>query len=92
MVDAADLTTNNVRGLRNLKEQDVAHIDVDPPKMNSKNWPLTIEAMEEWLRGCLCVTKIPLAYVIRWEETIPAVDPVGGYATPQDELIARAPI
>jgi hypothetical protein len=48
--------------------------------------------MEEWLRGCLGVTKIPLAYVIRREETIPVEDPVGGYATLQDELIAPAPI
>jgi hypothetical protein len=54
MVEAADLLTMyNVRGLRNLKEQEIARTDVDPPKMNSKNWPLTIEAMEEWLRGCL---------------------------------------
>jgi hypothetical protein len=50
MVEAADLLTMyNVRGLCNLKEQEIAHTDVNPPKMNSKNWPLTIEAMEEWL-------------------------------------------
>jgi len=29
-----------------------------------------IEAIEEWLAGCLGTTKIPLAYVIRVDEGV----------------------
>ena len=46
------------------------HKDVDPPDFSVKDWPRMIEAVEEWLRGCLGVTKIPLAYVIRPEEAV----------------------
>jgi hypothetical protein len=35
------------------------------PEMNPKDWPRTFEAIEDWLRGVLGVSKIPLAYVIR---------------------------
>ena len=38
------------------------------------------------------VTKIPIAYVVRAEEQMTEVTPVGGYRYLQDELIARAPI
>ena len=38
------------------------------------------------------VTKIPLAYVFRAKELMPAVTPIVGYWSLQDELIARAPI
>jgi hypothetical protein len=51
-----------------------------------------MDAIDEWLRGCLGVTKIPLAYVTRPDIAIPTDEPVGGYKTKQDELIARAPI
>jgi len=35
-----------------------------------KDWPQMIEAIEEWLAGCLGTTKIPLAYVIRLDEGV----------------------
>ena len=34
--------------------------------------------------------KIPLAYVIRKDQAIPTTEPEDGYATVQDEMIARA--
>ena len=67
------------------------HNNVEAPEINAKDWPRTIEAIEEYLRGCLGVQKTPLAYVIRDDIAIPA-DPAGGYPSRQDELIARAPI
>ena len=89
---AADITLPNVREFRNHREWEDDHKDVDAPELNSRDWPRTIEGIEEWLRGCLGVTKTPLAYVIRATELMPAVDPAGGYDSKQDELIARAPI
>jgi len=70
------------------------HEDIEKHELNAKDWPKTIEAIEEWLQGCLGVTKIPLAYVIRENEAVPAhaADPVADYGSLQDEVIARAPI
>jgi len=53
--------------------------------------PKTIQSLVEYLKGCLGVTKIPLAYVIRDEPGI-FPDPPGGHITQLQELIARAPI
>jgi hypothetical protein len=91
-ITAADITLESVRAFREYKEWEENHKDVDPPEINAKDWPRTMDAIDEWLRGCLGVTDIPLAYVVRPTITIPTTDPVGGYATKQDELIARAPI
>ena len=91
VVTANDITLANIRALRHHIEWEDTHDDVDPPEINEKDWPKTIEAIEEYLRGCLGVTKIPLAYVIR-EDPEPNDPPAGGFVTLQDELIARAPI
>ena len=90
-VAAADVTLQNVRGYQNHKKWEEDHDDVEAPEINAKDWPRTMDALEEYLRGCLGVTKIPLAYVVREEEAVPAADPAGGYTSLQDELIARAP-
>lgn len=94
VIDEAAVILVNVRALTNHKKWEEDHTDVDKPEINSKDWPHTIEAIEEYLRGCLGVTKIPLAYVIRADvEPKPSADdPANGYATRQDELINRAPI
>ena len=86
------ITVENVRALRELKAWEKDHTDVEKPEINPKDWPKTIESIEEYLRGCLGVTKIPLAYVVRETTAIPVADPVGGYSSRQDELIARSPI
>ena len=93
-LDPALITLDNVRGVKYLKEWEEEHKDVEKPELNSKDWPKTIEAIEEWLCGCLGVTNIPLAYVIREEEEVPqhANDPTTNYGSLQDELIGRAPI
>lgn len=65
VVVPADVTLNAVRKLCDHHNWEKAHKDTEAPKINSRDWPKTIEGIEEWLRGCLGVTGIPLAYVIR---------------------------
>ena len=89
--EASNITLNNVRALRTHKQWEAEHKDVLAPTISMKDWPKTIQSLVEYLKGCLGVTKIPLAYVIRDEASVFS-DPPGGYATRQKELIARAPI
>ena len=91
-LSTSDITLEAIRGMKSHKEWEEKHEDVDPPTINTKDWPRTIEAIEEYLRGCLGATKIPLAYVIREDEAVPHTDPTGGYNNYEEELIARAPI
>ena len=65
---------------------------MDAPEINARDWPRTIDAIEEWLRGCLGVTKIPLAYVVRDNVEALTVDPIGGFTSKQEEQTARTPI
>lgn len=89
---AADITVETIRAMRTLKDWEKNHEDVEAPKIDSKDWPRTFDNVEEYLSGVLGTnSKIPLAYVIRANET-PADDPENGWPTPQDELINRAPI
>ena len=89
--DASNITLANVRSYRAHKQWELEHKDVAAPTINMKDWPKTIQSLVEYLKGCLGVTKIPLAYVIRDEPGV-FPDPQGGYITRQQELIARAPI
>ena len=89
---AADVTIDNISALKPRKDFEKDHEDADPPKINPRNWPKTIEGLEEWLRNCLGVSKVPLAYVIREDIAVPAADPADGYPDVHTELIARAPI
>jgi hypothetical protein len=93
-IAAADISTISVRALKVHREWEMTHKDVNPPELSDKDWPRTIEAIQEWLRGCLGTTKIPLAYVIRQDDAVtPEVDdPPTNYSTKMKELIARAPI
>ena len=89
---AADITLDQVRGIRDLRQEEENHDDVEAPKLDNRDWPKTMEAIIEYLRGCLGVTGIPLAYVVRSVEEIPAgADVATGYSSKQDEMIARAP-
>ena len=92
VVGSPEINLVNVRGIRNHRDWEKSHMDVDSPELSLQDWSRKIEIIEEWLRRCLGVSKIPLAYVVRSEELMPAATPVGGYQSLQDELIARAPI
>ena len=89
----AQLTIDNIETVRALREWEQNHKDVEAPAdiIHKVDWNKTLEGIQEFLRGNLGVTKIPLAYVIRDTEA-PEADPAGGWPTLQDELIGRAPI
>ena len=93
-----DIELDPIRQMRDLREWEEAHEDTKPQDniINAKDWHKTLEALEEYLRGCLGVTQIPLAYVIRKDEAITADpapnQPSRGWPSMQDELIGRAPI
>ena len=90
--DAANITLANVRSLLDHMKWEETQDDVDAPTLDEKDWPHTIEAIEEWFRGCLGDSlKIPLAYVIMTDED-PAGDPAAGWTSKADKLIGRAPI
>ena len=86
-----NMTLVNIRRLRPLRDQEKDHKEPKAPEIDDKDWPRTIESIEEYLAECLGVTKIPLAYVIR--DTIEPVDaPAAGWPTHQHEMIGRSPI
>lgn len=89
---AADTTLGGVRSLWDHKDWESKHENVEALEINPRDWPRTIDAIEEWLCGCLGVTTIPLAYVVRPDNEVPAIDPAGGYDSCLNELIIQAPI
>ena len=46
--DAASITLANVWSLLDHKKWEETHDDVDAPTLDEKDWPHTIEAIEEW--------------------------------------------
>ena len=67
VVGFPDINLVNVRALRNHRDWEKSHKDVDAPEMSLWDWPRNIEIIEECLRGCLGVSNIPLAKVVRSE-------------------------
>ena len=91
--EATIITLAAVRSMKTHKDWESNHVDVEAPELNDKDWALTFEAIDEWLRGCLGeISKIPLAYVVRDNEAITA-DPVAPATWPSkvDEMIGCAP-
>ena len=88
-----DIDLPAVRSIRGLRDWEDNHSALEAADniINVKDWPRTMEAIIELLRGNLGVTGIPLAYVVRDNEAI-AADPADGWPTQQDEMINRAPI
>jgi hypothetical protein len=89
------MNPTSVRRLRELKIKEGSRDQGPPtlPKIDPKNWPKTIDAIQDHFSTCLGETKAPLAYVIRDEATVPveADDPQGNYATLEEEMIRRMP-
>jgi len=95
-VDYRDVTLTEVRKLSRQREVESKTKDTgaDAPKLNSKDWPKTIEGLEEYLATFRGVTGAPLSYVVR-KQLIPPVgadDPATNYDTLDEEMISRAPI
>lgn len=86
-----DITLPVVRRIIELRLTEAKHENPkDKPVIDAKDWPKTMEAIVEYFRAYLGETGIPLAYVIRGLQEVPAVEPPGGYSSAQDEMIARA--
>ena len=95
---ATNVTTMNPTSIRRLRELKIKEDsrDGDPPTaptIDPKNWPKTMEALQDYFSCVLGETKAPLAYIIRDVAAVPAEadDPAGNYDTPENEMIARMP-
>ena len=67
VVGASEIDLDNVRELRNHRDWGKSHKEMNAPELSLRDWSQKIESIEEWLRGCLGVSKISLAYVVRSE-------------------------
>jgi hypothetical protein len=88
----ASVTLAEIRAVRDLRDNEEKYEALAKPVINDKDWPRTMEAVEEWLKGTYGQTKTSLGYVVRRSEEIPVgIDPAGDYHTVYEEMIARAP-
>ena len=86
-----DVTLANVRAFREQRLSESKHENSDKrPTMDVKDWPKNMEALQEFLRAQRGETGIPLAYIVRDEANV-GDDPVDGFPSVLDEMIARAP-
>ena len=62
--------------------------------IDAKNWPKTMESLEDYLRGHIGVKGVSLSYVVRSEEVVaPSLDePETSFLSAEYEMVARAPI
>ena len=84
-----------MRLLRELKESKNEHKDpVVSLVIHSKNWPKTMDSLEEYLRGNIGVKGVLISYVVRSEEAVaPSLDePETSFSSAEDEMVARAPL
>lgn len=96
----ADITLVKVRSFCHQTNIEDKHTDpTEAPKLNPKNWPLTIESIVEYIGGHRGVEGHPLIYCLRDEIPAPAEadDPMKGqpnskYKTHDQEMIARGNI
>ena len=66
-----NITVDNMRLFRELKESVKEHKhQVVYPVIDAKNWPKTMESLEEYLRGHIGGKGVPLSYVVRSKEAV----------------------
>ncbi len=81
-VTPADVTLLSIHGLRELRDYESTYKPSEGvPTINDKDWSTAMETILEYLCSNLGNKKIPLAYVVCKEETVPDNEPKGGYAT-----------
>jgi hypothetical protein len=88
------ITIDAICSLRELSESEDKHKDPDlKPKIDDRDWPKTMEAIDDYLGRVLGKENLPSAYVICREARVPATadNPATNYATPNSEVIRRAP-
>jgi hypothetical protein len=93
--NVAQMNPTSIRRLRELKIKEDARVSDPPtaPTIDPKNWPKTMDAIQDYFCCVLGETKAPLAYVIRDAAEVPAEadGPPGNYDTPENEMIACMP-
>ena len=88
-----EITLESVRLLCELKESEKEHADPTVTILiDAKNWPKTMEGLEEYLRGNIGVKGVPLSYVVRANEVVtPSSDePAASFSSAEDKMVARA--
>jgi hypothetical protein len=88
------ITVDAICSLRELSESEDMHKDPYlKPKIDNRDWPKTMEAIDDYLGRVLGKENLPLAYVIHQEAWVPATadNPDTKYTTPNSEMIRRAP-
>ena len=95
---ATTVTTMNptsIKRLRELKIKEDKRNGSPPsaPTIDPKNWPKTIDAIQDYFSCILGETKAPLAYIIHDDAAVKAEadDLPANYDTPENEMIARMP-
>ena len=81
-----------MRLLRDLKESEKEHKDpLVYLVIDAKNWPKTMESLEEYLRGEIGVKMVPLYYVMRSKEALAhsSDEPATRFLSAEDEMVAR---
>ena len=89
------MNPTSIRRLRELKIKEDKREGSPPsaPTIDPKNWPKTIDAIQDYFSCILGETKAPLAYIIRDDAAVkPEADDIpANYDTPENEMIARMP-
>ena len=88
-----DVTLPTIRALRTTRDAEAKHQNPTVvPKIDPKDWPKTIEGIQDYLRHYLGSTGIPLGYVTQAQEhVLPAQLDNTTYHSIRDEMVARAP-
>ena len=68
------MTIDSIKTITRCREWEEEHTDPDEPELTfgDDQWPKTMEALDEYLHGCLGATKIPLSYVVRKDVDVKA--------------------
>ena len=86
----ADITVVNVHSIQALRDTENNYEDTNPPVIDDKDWPTMMDALREYFRNIYGITKIPLLYVVREQET-PRDEPEGHWEDPMMQMIDWAP-
>ena len=90
-----DIMLDSVRILPDIKDSEKEHTDpLVSLAIDAKNWPKTMDILEEYLRGRIVVKGVPLYYVVRSKEVVaPSLDePEMIFLSAEDEMVPRAQI
>jgi hypothetical protein len=80
--------------MKELKqEEDQQEDPTTKPVINAKNWPKTLEGVNDYIDGFLGVTGAPLSYITRTDADVKPAndDPEDDYDTEHEQMVAHMP-